>query len=228
MVHLKDKSRVNNIIVIDRLKKLIDTQTREEIAAGIGCETSLVTKHYNEDRKVTIEQLAQYCDYFKVSADYLLGKTPDPTTDPDVKKLCKYTGLTKDNINMFHCCIGSGTPRERTDAAFCACMSEIINRFFASKDFMAGIERYNDFLLSLRGIQKEVDAWLNDAPNYQSILLLGDEIRKARMERFEAIDYLTDALTNPEKYFDDLLDTYKALKQAYLERGTAGETNGEN
>ena len=55
---MKDKIRVKNIVRIDRLKKLIDTQTREEIAAGIGCETSLVTKHYNEDRKVTIEQLA--------------------------------------------------------------------------------------------------------------------------------------------------------------------------
>ena len=79
---MKDKTKAKNTVKIDRLKKLIDRKTREEIAAGIGCDTSLVTKHYNEDRTVTLEHLAKYCAFFHVSADYLLGLTDTPATDP--------------------------------------------------------------------------------------------------------------------------------------------------
>lgn len=94
VVSLKDKMKAKNTVKIDRLKKLIDTKTREEIAAGIGCDTSLVTKHYNEDRTVTLEHLARYCAFFHVSADYLLGISDAKTADTTVQAICDYTGLS--------------------------------------------------------------------------------------------------------------------------------------
>ena len=96
---MKDKTSCKNTIMIDRLKKLIDKYTREEIATGIGCDTSLVTKHYNEDRTVTLEYLAKYCAFFHVSADYLLGLTEATTTNKDVQFIVDYTGLSEEAIS---------------------------------------------------------------------------------------------------------------------------------
>lgn len=99
---MSDKTKCKNTVLIDRLKELIDRETRERIAAGIGCDTSLVTKHYNEDRPVTMEYLVKYADYFGVSTDYLLGKAKDSTTDPYVQAACEKTGLSQEAIEKLY------------------------------------------------------------------------------------------------------------------------------
>lgn len=99
---MRDKTKAKNTVKIGRLKELIDQKTREETAAGIGCETSLVTKHYNEDRKVTIEQLIQYCAFFHVSADYLLGLSDAKTADKDIQFICDYTGLSQEAVKVLN------------------------------------------------------------------------------------------------------------------------------
>ena len=63
------------MVQLERLKKLIDSSTREEIADKIGCDQSLVTKHYNGERKVTVDYVVKYAKHFQVSTDYLLGLT---------------------------------------------------------------------------------------------------------------------------------------------------------
>lgn len=94
-----------NIVNIDRLQKLIDTEkSRNTIAQNIGCDVSTITKHYNGDRIVTIDFLKKYADYFDVSADYLLGLADVPTTDKDLQFVCDYTGLSQATISALHEC----------------------------------------------------------------------------------------------------------------------------
>lgn len=89
-----------NTIRIDRLKKCIDGEkNRQEIADKIGCDVSLITKHYNGDRNVTIDYLKKYAKCFKVSSDYLLGLSDAPTSDKDLQFICDYTGLSINTIN---------------------------------------------------------------------------------------------------------------------------------
>ena len=64
-----------NIIDLQNFRALVDKKTREEIAKGIGCDTSLVTKHYNGDRNITLEYAIKYAKFFDVSVDYLIGLT---------------------------------------------------------------------------------------------------------------------------------------------------------
>lgn len=96
-----------NIIYLDRLRKLMDTvSARQIIADDIGCDVSLVTKHYNGQRTVTMEHLVKYAKYFNVSTDYLLGltKTPVKLNDESENALrisCDYTGLSEETISFF-------------------------------------------------------------------------------------------------------------------------------
>ena len=94
-----------NSICLDRLKKLIDTTTREEIAKSLNCDTSLITKHYNGDRNITLDYAVKYAKYFDVSLDYLAGITDTPATDKDIRFICDYTGLSQravENLNDVH------------------------------------------------------------------------------------------------------------------------------
>ncbi len=88
---MSDKNTFN----IQNLKSLIDKHTREEIAKGIGCDTSLVTKHYNGDRNITLDYAIKYADFFGVSIDYICGRTENFTTDDELRFVCDYTGLNE-------------------------------------------------------------------------------------------------------------------------------------
>ncbi len=96
---MSDKTGVN----LKRFKKLIDNSgvSRQVIADFIGCDVSTITKHYNNDRKITIDYVIKYAEYFKVSTDYLLGLSDVPTTDKDLQFICDYTGLNEKAIEKY-------------------------------------------------------------------------------------------------------------------------------
>ena len=196
---MKDKIRVKNIVRIDRLKKLIDTQTREEIAAGIGCETSLVTKHYNEDRKVTIEQLMQYCKYFKVSADYLLNLSNAKTNDATVQAVCDYTGLSETIVETLHALKeSSNNDEDPLLSELSATALQWTNRILETDEFSDMIENYDDY-----------DRYKNEVT--------------ALLEFFRT----NDAAGNPKEYSDkveQIRDTSRFMQAAHYETMKSAES----
>lgn len=98
---MSDKKYVINLINLERLKSLIDKKkSRKVIADKIGCDVSLITRHYNGERIVTIDYLKKYAEYFEVSSDYLLGLSDAPTSDKDLQFICDSTGLNIETINQ--------------------------------------------------------------------------------------------------------------------------------
>ncbi len=96
---MSDKKTIENVIDLDRLKDLINEEkSRQVIADKIGCDVSLITRHYNAQKIVTIDFLKKYAEYFNVSADYLLGLTDASTNDRDLRFICDYTGLSERTI----------------------------------------------------------------------------------------------------------------------------------
>lgn len=85
---------------LERLRKLIDNsgKTRQELATALECDTSMVTKHYNGDRAVSVDFLVKYARYFNVTTDYLLGLSESQTTDTNLNAVCKYTGLSENVV----------------------------------------------------------------------------------------------------------------------------------
>ena len=93
-------------ITTERLKKLIEKtgQTREFIANSIGCDTSMVTKHYNGSRNITVDYVVKYAKHFGVSTDYLLGVSAAQTNDKDIEYICDYIGLSVGAVEVLHDC----------------------------------------------------------------------------------------------------------------------------
>lgn len=104
---MSDKIEQKNSFNLENLRKLIDTKTREEIATALKCDTSLITKHYNDQRIITVDYLIKYAEYFNVSVDYLLNKTDKKIAlDTDegklIRSICDYTGLCEETIEKLH------------------------------------------------------------------------------------------------------------------------------
>jgi len=97
---MSDKNIQNTIR--ENLRRLIDKDTRENIARGIGCDTSMVTKHYNGDRSITAEYIAKYSEYFNVSPNYLFGFEGTSSEDERVQFVSQYTGLSDDVVRKLH------------------------------------------------------------------------------------------------------------------------------
>lgn len=125
---MSDKNTFN----IENLKSLIDKHTREEIAKGIGCDTSLVTKHYNGDRNITLDYAIKYADFFNVSLDYICGRSSVASSDKDISFIGDYTGLKIETIQSLH---------ENNNNDYYENFVEFINYFFTS-EFLSAME-YN-------------------------------------------------------------------------------------
>lgn len=89
-------------VYIEQLRPLIDKYSRQAVADGIGTNKSTVTKHYNRELNVNADQLVKYCNFFGVSADYLLGRTKVETTNPTIREICEYTGLSEKAVKALH------------------------------------------------------------------------------------------------------------------------------
>ena len=52
--------------------------SQREVAAGLGVSQALLSHYENGAREPTLDFVARICDYYGVSADYMLGRPGDP------------------------------------------------------------------------------------------------------------------------------------------------------
>lgn len=93
-----------NFPPIPRLRKLMEDRQvkREDLAQAIGVSSVAIGQYYNGETLPTIDKLIKIANYFKVSTDYLLGKTDVETTNITVRDICEYTGLSEEAVEMLH------------------------------------------------------------------------------------------------------------------------------
>ena len=122
-----DKKGIN----ISNFRKLIDKTTREKVAKALDCDTSLVTKHYNGDRSITLDFAIRYADYFNVSLDYLVGRSEVASSDKDIQYIGDYTGLRFETINFLH---------DQNNNSYYPHLVDFINSLFSS-DFFVNLQQ---------------------------------------------------------------------------------------
>lgn len=86
----------------DRLKLLRKERgiTQQELADAIGISKGGLCYYENTNRAPDITVLERFADYFKVSADYLLGRTNAQTQKAKLQAVCNYTGLSDKSVGL--------------------------------------------------------------------------------------------------------------------------------
>lgn len=81
-----------------RFRKMVGTATQQEIADKIGTSRQNVGKWISGTTSPDILALSKIACAYKVSTDYLLGLTPNKTSDPKLQEVQEYTGLSERSI----------------------------------------------------------------------------------------------------------------------------------
>jgi len=86
----------------DRLKLLRRERgiTQQELADAIGISKGGLCYYENTNRAPDITVLEKFADYFKVSADYLLGRTNAQTQKAKLQAVCNFTGLSDTAVKL--------------------------------------------------------------------------------------------------------------------------------
>ena len=64
---------------VDRLKALREDRDvgQEQIAAVLGCQQSSISKYEKRRARYSVEDIIRLCEFYNVSADYILGLPRD-------------------------------------------------------------------------------------------------------------------------------------------------------
>ena len=89
-------------ILSERLETLIEKKKDENYqnsipkqADGMGIPYPTFVKYINGKAECPASNIIKIARYYGVSTDYLLGNSPNPTTDEKLQGVCKYTGLSQ-------------------------------------------------------------------------------------------------------------------------------------
>lgn len=98
------------------------------------CSTQAINQYKQGTSTPQISKLIKIAQHYKVSVDWLLGLTPERTTNIEVKAICNYTGLSENAIALFREMTKVDNERE-------------LSRFFEDnigKDFLRSIISFCD------------------------------------------------------------------------------------
>lgn len=77
--------------------------TQAELAKKLNVKRETVNQWENNVRDLKTQYTISLAKEFGVSADYILGITPNvKTTDTTVKEICAYTGLSEETVKAMH------------------------------------------------------------------------------------------------------------------------------
>lgn len=74
----------------------------EDVAKALGVTRQSLAQYRDGNNIPDVVLLSRMADYFGVSTDYLLGRTPNKTTDANLKAVCDYTGLSEKAVEMIY------------------------------------------------------------------------------------------------------------------------------
>lgn len=83
----------------EKLRELRGDKTLQEVADALGITRVSLGYYEKGERKPDIEVIYKIADYYKVSADYLLGWSEAKSRDIDMQGIVEKTGLSETVIN---------------------------------------------------------------------------------------------------------------------------------
>ncbi len=83
-----------------RLNELITDSN--ELKDFLGCSIQAVNQYKLGISRPSLENLCKIADFYGVSTDYILGRTPTKTPDLKKRAMCDYSGLTESALEFLH------------------------------------------------------------------------------------------------------------------------------
>ena len=93
-----------NALFPSRLRELRKEKgvSQDQLSKELGVSKSTIGLYETGDTLPDAKTLRDLAVYFDVSVDWLLGLATERTTDSDIKKVCKYTGLSAHTAQLLH------------------------------------------------------------------------------------------------------------------------------
>lgn len=202
----------NATITGERIKKLRGKKLQDQCAKELGISRGALSYYENGERKPDAEILYRMADYFKVSVDYLLGLTGEPTIEPDIKIACEVTGLSGEAIRKI------AQLKQYNLPAYCGGLKvtgdEIMNSLVLDQWFSVFIDRLATYYMRTRVIVYLVENKLNFSINevdYEKALA-----KLALFEVGQAANLIAEHFKSP--HFDEAAEKIEKLK-AEFEKG---------
>lgn len=196
-------------VILDRFKELVDTKTREEIASAIGCDTSLVTKHYSGDRTITLDYAIKYAKFFDVSVDYLVGLSSVSSFDSNIKSVCEYTGLNSKTVSLLN--YMTSQKNDELDSLIL-----FLDDFLSSDCFWSLTDNYTNCRYNLLN----AISLFENALDTTNKITFGEIVEEAETKK--GLSEL--ALNKSVKAFERIVKKYFDLEEYYNDYNSAKET----
>lgn len=120
-----------------RIARLRGEKSQQEVADAIGESRESIRNWENDKRALKAETIIKLADYFGVSADHLLGRTPEKTSDVKLQAIYNDLGLSEESVNVIR-----NIKAERLDDG--------LNFLIEAYDFFGLIERTSDLIRACR------------------------------------------------------------------------------
>ena len=88
----------------DNLQDLIAESRKplNQLAKEIGISAGALSNYSNDSASAGMDAIVKIANYFCVSVDWLLGRSPTKSPNPTLQEVCIYTGLSEKAVDFFH------------------------------------------------------------------------------------------------------------------------------
>jgi transcriptional regulator with XRE-family HTH domain len=199
----KRKNKVKNAIdsVSDRVGQLISESGKNirELSAEIGVSMGTLSNCQNASREIGITKLYKIAEYFKVSADYLLGLSNTRTNDKGLAAVCEYTGLSEKVVPLLEN-YNRANEKEKNRINYEYSLA-LINHYIDKASYDLGV-RLEAFIPSLVKMEQLDKKFHRETADIQAI---SDIVEKAiKLSEHPLYEPYTEARDMIEFYFSQL------------------------
>ena len=100
---MNESDRYNSVMA-KRIRESVESSglSQQKIADNVGVSRQAISQYCDGSTIPNADKLMKIAQFFGVSADYLLGLSETRTTDPNLKEICSYTGLSEKSVALLN------------------------------------------------------------------------------------------------------------------------------
>ena len=84
--------------------RLAHEETQEDLARALGLTAQKIKTWETGTRAIKSGDLVALADHYNCTSDFIVGRSENPTTDPQIQAICDYTGLSQWSVEELHNC----------------------------------------------------------------------------------------------------------------------------